>query len=186
MSMMLGRSRLINLDDCDIQVPIDCKFPDEPSTVIRTTGDSEIPTPTSGHLFRYSISQLIHEMKTNGANKRHPKDYFSIQTLHEKAVAFIDGLPAYLRSHNPDTSWDARFPWIQKQREQVLDTGNTFLLSLHRPHNHSFPKSRKAAIQAAMTILDSQQRVFEITKKHHYRFFSLAFTPSTRDFSFHQ
>ncbi|KUJ10325.1 uncharacterized protein LY89DRAFT_689606 [Mollisia scopiformis] len=179
MSMMLGRPRLINLDDCDIQVPIDCKFPDEPSTVvptaIRNARDNEMPVPISGHLFRYSIAQLVHEMKTNGANRRHPKDYTSIQALHEKAVALMDGLPAYLRTQNPDKSWDLRLPWIPRQREQILDNATSFLLALHRPHIHSSPKSRKAAIQAAIVILESQERVFEITRQYQYRLFGLAF-----------
>jgi hypothetical protein len=177
--MMLGRPRLINLDDCSIQVPIDCKFPADPSTAvptaIRTAGDIETPTPVSGHLFRYSISQLIHEMKSNGANRRHPKDYASIQNLHEKALLLMDGLPAFLRPQNPDTSWDNKLTWIPRQREQVFGNGTSFLLSLHRPHIHASPKSRKAAIQAAIGILDSQQRLFEITKQHQYKLFGLAF-----------
>lgn len=178
MSMMLGRPRLINLDDCSIQVPIDCKFPNDPSTVVPTAirrGDNEAPTPVSGHLFRYSISQLIHQMKSNGANSKHPKDFASIQTLHEKASMLMDELPAHLRLQNPDTSWDKKCPWISHQREQAFNNCTSFLLSLHRPHIHSSAKSRKAAIQAAICILDSQQRIFEITKQYHYKTFGLAF-----------
>ncbi|KAE8450529.1 hypothetical protein EG329_006260 [Mollisiaceae sp. DMI_Dod_QoI] len=179
MSSMLGRPRMINVNDCDIQIPIDCNFADDPSvvvpTAIRTGGENETPSIFSGHLFRYSIANLIHEVKASGANRRNPKDYNAIQSLHEKAVALMDGLPAFLRFQNPDTSWDTRFTWIPRQREQALNAGTSFLLALHRPHIHTSPKSRKAAIQAAITILDSQQRTFETTKPYQYKFFGLAF-----------
>lgn len=89
----------------------------------------------------------------------------------------LDAPPLVLRpsTENPDTSWDSRFPNLVRQREQVLAAGNSFLLGLHRPHAYSNLESRNAAVQAAFTLLDSQQHFFDRTPKNQYRFLGSTF-----------
>ncbi|KAE9363060.1 hypothetical protein N431DRAFT_423485 [Stipitochalara longipes BDJ] len=179
MALVLGRPRIINSHDCDVRLPIDCTIPDDPARVVPTAieGGGSPPSTISPSIFQYRISQLIHEMKTTGANKRFPRDYSVVQSLHARVICLLDTLPLVLRpsTQNPDTSWDARFPNLMRQREQVLAAGNSFLLGLHRPHAHSNQESRSAAMQAAFTLLDSQQRFFDKTPKNQYRFFGLTF-----------
>jgi hypothetical protein len=178
MALVLCRPRIINANDCDLRVPIDCRIPEDPSKVVPTAaeeGGNSPPSTISSIIFQYRISQLIHEMKTTGANKRFPKDYGVVKRLHDRVISFFDTLPVVLRPSNPDTSWDSRFPNVLRQREQVLATANSFILGLHRPHAHSNLQSRNAAMQAAFTLLDSQQRFFDKTPKNQYRFFGLTF-----------
>jgi hypothetical protein len=180
MALVLGRPRIINSNDCNIRVPIDCTIPDDPSRVVPTAveeGGGSPPSTITVSIFRYRISQLIHEMKTTGANKRFPRDYSVVQNLHDRVISFFDALPLVFRpsTQNPDTSWDDRYPNLMRQREQILTAGNSFLIGLHRPHAHSNLESRNAAMQAAFTLLDSQQRFFDKTPQSQYRFFGLAF-----------
>lgn len=178
MALVLGRPRIINANDCDIRLPIDCSIPEDPSRIVPTAaeeGGISPPSTISPIIFQYRISQLIHEMKTTGANKRFPKDYSVVQSLHDRVISFFDALPVVLRPSNPDTSWDSHYPNLLRQREQVLAAANSFILGLHRPHTHSKLESRTAAIQAAFTLLDSQQRFFDKTPKNQYRFFGLSF-----------
>lgn len=178
MALVLGRPRIINLNDCDIRVPIDCSIPDNPLHSVPTahslTGD-ETPSNFTTALFQNSMAYLIHEMRTSGANQRCPKDYHVIQDLHQRVDQLLDTVPIILRPKNPDTSLDVRFPNLRRQRERILCSGNSFLSALHRPHIHIYPQSRRAAILAALTIIEAQQRFFDLTPPHQYKFFGLAF-----------
>lgn len=178
MALVLGRPRIINLNDCDVRAPIDCSIPDNPLTSVPTAhslaGD-ETPSNFTTTLFQNSMAYLIHEMRTSGANQRFPKDYQVIQDLHQRVDHLLDTVPVILRPKNPDTSLDAQFPNLRRQREQILCSGNSFLSALHRPHIHIYPESRRAAILAALTIIEAQQRFFDLTPPHQCKFFGLAF-----------
>jgi hypothetical protein len=178
MALVLGRPRIINANDCDIRDPIDCSIPENPLTSLPTahilTGN-ETPSTFTTALFQYSMSFLIHEMRTSGANQKFPKDYNVIQDLHQRVDRLLDSVPLIFRSTNPDTSLDSRFPNLPRQREQLLCSANSFLSALHRPHIHIYPESRIAAIRAALTIIEAQQRFFDLTPVHQYKFFGLAF-----------
>jgi len=178
MALVLGRPRIINTHDCDIRVPIDCCIPENPLTSVPTTQSvtvNEAPSNFTTVLFQYSMSILIHEMRTSGANQRYPKDYHVIQDLHQKVDLLLDTVPPILRTKNPDTSLDSRYPNLCRQREQILCSANSFLSALHRPHIHIYPESRRAAILASLTIIEAQQRFFDLTPPHQYKFFGLAF-----------
>lgn len=106
---------------------------------------------------------------------RCPKDYSVIYELHQKVENLLDNLPLIFRPRNPDTSIDSHYPLLPRQRIQILCSGNSFLSALHRPHIHIYPKSRRAAIISAVTIIEAQQTFFEMTPRHQYKFFGLAF-----------
>lgn len=114
-------------------------------------------------------------MRTTGASMRCPKDYSVIYELHQKVENLLDNLPLIFRPRNPDTSIDSQYPLLPRQRIQILCSGNSFLSALHRPHIHIYPKSRRAAIISAVTIIEAQQTFFEMTPRHQYKFFGLAF-----------
>jgi hypothetical protein len=179
MAMVFGRPRIINANDCNIKLPIDCNIPEDPSKIVPTVahpiGDNDEPSSFSSYLFYYSLSQLAHEMRATGASSHCPRDYSAIQDFHDRVVSLLDAVPLILRPKNPDTSWDTRCPDLPLQREQVLTTANSFLLALHRPNIHIYPESRKRALEAALVTLESQQRFFEKVSRHHYKFFGLSF-----------
>ncbi|KAJ6005700.1 hypothetical protein N7451_003644 [Penicillium sp. IBT 35674x] len=80
-----------------------------------------------------------------------------------------------LRHHNPDTSWDSQYPYLPQQREELFTIVFTFLTALHRPHINAHVESLRAVLQAGIAALDSQQRLFDLTKPHHYMLCHLSF-----------
>ncbi|KAB8238699.1 uncharacterized protein BDW43DRAFT_262437 [Aspergillus alliaceus] len=179
MAMILGRPRTIHSDDCDMKPPIDCNIPKDPSKTVPMTvqpGEPQNgPTTVSASLFRYALAGKYHEMRALKADRPHPKDHAIIQNLHGQVKSLLENVPPYLRFKNPDTFWDAEYPFLPQLREEVYMTGNLFLMSLHRPHVLANAESRKAALEASLATLESQQRFFGQTSEHLYPFFGLAF-----------
>ncbi|KAF7591321.1 hypothetical protein BBP40_001697 [Aspergillus hancockii] len=179
MAMILGRPRTIHPDDCDVKPPIDCNIPKDPSKTVPMTvqpGEPQNgPTTVSASLFRYALAEKYHEVRALKADRPHLKDHSIIQTLHEQVISLLENVPPYLRFKGPDTSWDAEHPYLPQLREEVFMTGNLFLMTLHRPHILASTDSRKAALEAALATLESQQRFFGQTSEHHYPLFGLSF-----------
>ncbi|KAE8164297.1 hypothetical protein BDV40DRAFT_298561 [Aspergillus tamarii] len=179
MAMILGRPRTIHPDDCDAKPPIDCNIPKDPSKTVPMTiqpGESPNgPTTVSAGLFRYALAWKFHEMRALKADRPHLKDHVIIQGLHEQVISLLENVPPYLRFKNPDTSWDGEHSFLPQLREEVFMAANMFLMTLHRPHILASAQSRKAALEAALATLESQQRFFGQTSEHHYPLFALAF-----------
>lgn len=178
MAMLLGRPRMINLDDCDVKPPMDCNIPREPSTAIPMTvrpGDDNVIITVSAPLFRYTLARKMHEMRAVKADQPRPKDYSVVRKLHEKIIMSLDELPAFLSLSNADTTWDLDYPYLPHLRQELKVMANLFIMTLHRPHVISNIESRRAALQAALETLDSQRCFFEQAKPHLYHLFGLAF-----------
>ena len=166
------------MDDCDVKLPIDCNIPKNPSTAVPMTlrsEDNQDITTVSAPLFRYSLAEKIHKMRSHKADRPHPPDYSVVRNLHQEIILQLEELPPSIRPKGPDTSWDTQYPYLPQQREEVLIMMNLLLIALHRPHIVTNVESRKAAIQAALATLDSQQRSFEQIQQHYYQLFGLAF-----------
>ncbi|GAB1194137.1 hypothetical protein APSETT444_003378 [Aspergillus pseudonomiae] len=179
MAMILGRPRIIHPDDCNMKPPIDCNIPKDPSkTVPMTVQPGEPPngpTTVSAGLFRYDLACKFHELRALKADRPHLKDHTIIKGLHEQVISLLENVPPYLRFKNPDPSWDREYPFLPQLREEVFMTANLFLMTLHRPHILASAESRKAALEAALATLESQQRFFGQTSEHQYPLFGLAF-----------
>ncbi|KKP03289.1 fungal specific transcription factor domain-containing protein [Trichoderma harzianum] len=178
MAMLLGRPRMIHMDDCDVEPPMDCNIPGDPSTAVPMTvrpEDSQSISTASAPLFRYAMACKAHEMRALRADRPHLKDYSIVRTLHDEIMSLVEALPAFLRVKNPDTTRDADFPYLPQLRQEVQVMTNLFLMTLHRPHIISNLESRRAALQAALETLDSQQSFFAHAKQHQYQLFGFAF-----------
>lgn len=179
MAMILGRPRAINIDDCDAVMPTDCNIPKDPSktvpTIMAADGYNKLPSSVSASLIRYALAGKVHEMRALKLDRPHPKDPSLIQTFHEQIVSILDNAPPVLRPKHPDTSWDSHHSYLAQQREELLTLFNMFLMTLHRPHIATRAESRSAASQAAIVILESQQRLFDLSGTHHYKLFGLSF-----------
>ncbi|KAK9241894.1 hypothetical protein V1506DRAFT_465493 [Lipomyces tetrasporus] len=176
MALTLGRPRTINANDCTIKTPTDCDIPEDPSTTVPTSiGSANVPSSYTPRLFMYEISHKIHKMRSLAADKRYISDYNVVKVLHEQVMSLLDGLPPVFRPENPDISWDSRCPNFPKQRQQISMAASSFLMALHRPHVAIHKFSRDAGIRAALNILESQQRLFEMVSRHHHKFFYLSF-----------
>lgn len=171
----MGRARTINMDDCTIITPLDCNIPENPSKTVPTVASGrDAPSSYTPQLFNYGLGQLIHKTLSSGAAKPHVKDYNVVKTLHDQVVSLLNALPPVMRPENPDTSWDSRCPNLPKQRQQIFSFANSFLMALHRPHVGAHSASRQAAVQAALNTLESQQRLFDMMSRHHYKLYSLS------------
>jgi hypothetical protein len=179
MALILGRPRAINQDDCDANLPIDCNIPSDPSKTlpmaVSVVGSRAITTSVSASLIRYSLAEKVHELRALKLDRPHPRDPSLIQSFHEQVISIVDNAPPLLRSKHPDTSLDTQYPCLPQQHEELLTLANLFLMTLHRPHIVARQESRKAAFQAAVATLESQQRYFDQTEPHQYKLFSLSF-----------
>jgi hypothetical protein len=116
------------------------EFMKTPSRVVPTAaekGGNFPPSTNSPIIFRYRISQLNHEMKTTGANKRFPGDYSVVQSLHDRVISFLDALPVMIRPSSPYTSWDCRYPYLLRQATLGLG-GCKLILPWLTPTTRSF------------------------------------------------
>lgn len=177
-AMILGRPRMIHMDDCDAKPPLDCSIPRDPSTAVPMTvrlEDSPNISTASAPLFRYALACKVHEMRALKADRPRPKDYSVVRTLHEEIISLVETVPAFLRQKNPDTTWDLDHPYLPQLREELQVMANLFLMTLHRPHIISNLESRKAALQVSLETLDCQLMSFAQAKQHQYHLFGLAF-----------
>jgi hypothetical protein len=180
-SILLGRPRLINAVDCNVEPPIDCDIPENLESVDLSmiqayiSRKDRIPSSVCLHLFMYSLAQKIHEIRTLGADNRGLRDYTVVQRLHYQMVFLLEGLPPTVRSPNPDLSWDSQMPFLPRQRERIYSSAQSILMALHRPHIAKHTESRMRAQEAALNVLASQQRLFEVINRNHYAYFGHAF-----------
>jgi len=173
---MLGRPRAINVGDCTIRTPLDCNIPNDPSTAVPALPNTdEEPSSYSAHIFHYNLALVVHKLFSQGANRRHIKDYGIITNLHEQVTLLIDGLPPAARPSNPDISWDIHCPHLPKQRQHISNMANAFLIALHRPHVVEHAASREVATRAALDLLDGQHQFFNMVEEHQHRFYSMSF-----------
>lgn len=176
MAMMLGRSRMINAADCTVSTPLDCDFPMDPlNTVPAPSAQSGRPSTYTAQLVKYTSGYKIHQMLSAGVLSQHCKDYDLVMKFHTEILEILDFLPPTYSTCNPDTSWDATFPDVPKQRLHISVVISSILMALHRPHAMRFPFSRVSAIRAALDILAAQQRLFNLLQEYQYRIHSLTF-----------
>ncbi|ETN44308.1 uncharacterized protein HMPREF1541_10488 [Cyphellophora europaea CBS 101466] len=176
MSLLLGRSRMINAADCTAQVPMDCDIPPDPSWVMPAPATaSGRPSMYTAQLFKYFIAQKIHEALTLKALKSPCEDYSVVTRLQNEVLAMVERLPPASRYNNPEISWDAQYPNLSKQRMHIAIVANSFILALHRPHSTLRLESRKEAISSALKALSAQQWLFEHCDEHHYKIHTLLF-----------
>lgn len=177
--MILGRPRTIHPDDCDVQEPIECEIPENSSTCVPGTRQHVVerdrPNSVSNNLFLYRLSNVWHAVKAMKADRPSLTDSSVVQQVHDQVNRIMDRLPPTLRHEHPDLSWDEQYPYLRQQREDIVTKANLILMALHRPHLECLIESRRAALQAALVILDSQHRSFMIARPHQYKLFGLSF-----------
>lgn len=178
MALILGRPMMISNFDCDTQLPIDCDIPDFPSRTVPMTlsnNPGNRPTSFSASLVRYFIATKVHQIRELRLDTPHPRDYSMVGVLHQQALSILDSTKPVLRYQNPDTSWDSQYTYLPQQREELLTIVYTFLTALHRPHISAHVQSLRAVLHAGIVVLDSQQRLFDLTKTHHHMLCHLSF-----------
>ncbi|CAD0087711.1 unnamed protein product, partial [Aureobasidium vineae] len=173
-AMNLGRPRMINAKDCDIILPVDQSFPDDPSQTVPNPKDEHTPSPLSLLLVRYSIAGKVHEIREQGLDKQ-DADYSSVWAFHGQLTNLLDGLPSYLNPIKPATYLDSSFTYLPLHREEALSQLNLVIMELHRPFIATHPESRDAASKAATGSIDNQKALMELSGRHHYIYFGFGF-----------
>ncbi|KAL1628936.1 hypothetical protein SLS54_001625 [Diplodia seriata] len=179
MAWTLGRPRQINTSDCDIRTPMDCNIPNDPSKKVPlatpATDDDGMPSLFSSTLVQYELSKKVHEMREMLADKPYTRDYTVVWNFHKQILSILASAPPLVRPENPDTSFDDKYTALPKKREQINSVAHNMIMVLHRPHMAMHVESRRAAVQAALNVLDAQQRYFSLHKPYHYKLFGLTY-----------
>lgn len=172
--MNLGRPRMINARDCDIILPIDQSFPDDPSQTVPIPKSEHTPSPLSLLLVRYSIAGKIHEIREYGLDKQ-DADYSSVWTFHDELHNMLKDLPPFLKPNDPATHLDSEFSYLPLHREEASSLLNLVTMELHRPFIAQRPQSRNAALKAAVGSINNQKALMELSGQHHYSYFGFGF-----------
>lgn len=179
MAMVPGRPKMISDNDCDTQAPLDCSIPADPSKpvpmAVTIDGQGTQPSSVAASLITYSVSTKFHEVRAQKLDRPYPRDFSGLRRIQEEVLSILDNVTLVLGHRNPDTSKDSQYTYLPLQREEILTIVYTFITALHRPHIAARVESRDTASQAAIVILDSQQRPFEQMSKHHYKLCLLSF-----------
>jgi hypothetical protein len=176
MSLLLGRPAMIHRNDCRNGRPLNCDIPAEPLTtdpnVLVADG---LPFLFAERLFQYDVACKIHDSRDLGLDHVSPETYILVQDMQNQLQSLVAALPNFLRIQNPDTIFDELYDRLPLQRETIITSVSSNVYSLHRPHLATHEESRREVLSSTMDALDSQDRVFAMTPRHHYSMYTLSF-----------
>ncbi|KOS46191.1 hypothetical protein ACN38_g2824 [Penicillium nordicum] len=137
--------------------------------------ETDLPRPfdiiLAGYNVAYRYFKDIHQMEHNGADAQ---DYPVVERIHAAIKENLELLPSWCRLENPDTKFDRLHgcQWLPSAREGLSSLIHLVLLALHRPFIFSFADSRTKALEAGISILRAQERLFQQTEPHQCKVFN--------------
>jgi hypothetical protein len=172
MSLALGRPSFINLKECTVTPPLDCKIPiDRFKTVPTARSDFDKPTPMTERLLRFKMSLRgaeIRDLELQGPMPQNPE---KVKELDQFAMTIRNSLPSFFHGSSPDYTWDAECPFIPTHRELTSYLIDSFLMALHRPYIFKRERSQIRVYKSALSILDSQERLFQSIRNSRSSFY---------------
>lgn len=178
MAMILGRPTMINDRHCNATPPIDCQIPQDLTEFPPIPrGPLDPPNPFTERLLDYQLAGIVNEIDDMEAkiDKPPPLDFSSVDLMHSKILSFTEFFPPALAIHSRDTSYDQQYPFLPAQRELLKASAFCLIVGLHRPFVFTRDRSKMELVKASLVILDSQTRVFQMTKEHHHTVYTLCF-----------
>ena len=167
---------MIHAEDCTVMSPMDTDIPDHPSqTLFSIPAPNERPSFYTTAIVKHYLAHKIHKLMSLGAFRPSFTDYNAILSVHAEVIHALGNLPPTMRPEKPDTSWDLQYPEIMKHRLQISIIGNSFLLAMHKPYAARQAQSLELAVSAAIQVLDATQALFEKTRPHQYKIYTLVF-----------
>jgi hypothetical protein len=172
MAMALGRTMFIDLKQSTTTAPLDCIIPpDRLKHVPVSRKETEAPTPLTERIYRLEVTRRFREIRELESQGSLPSTPEKVRELHHFIETFRKNLPDYYRVKDPDRSWDDKCPFLQTHRELMVFLTESFLMALHRPYVFTREKSQKQVYTSALAILDSQDRLWDVTRTTQTQFF---------------
>jgi len=177
MAMILGRPTMINDRHCNVTPPLDCEIPSDLTKPPVPRGPLDPPTPFTERLLDYQLANIVNEIDEMEVKVDKPLnlDFSSIDLMHSKILSFTEFFPPALAIQNRDTSYDNHHPFLAAQTELLKASAFCLIVGLHRPFVFTRDRSKQELVKASLVILDSQTRVFQMTKEHHHTIYTLCF-----------
>lgn len=178
MAMILGRPTMINDRHCNATPPIDCQIPlDITELPPIPRGPLDPPNAFTERLLEYQLAGIVNEIDDMEVkvDKPLPLDFSSVDLMHSKVLSFTEFFPPALAIHGRDTSYDQQYSFLATQCELLKSSAFCLIVGLHRPFVFTRDRSKMEVVKASLVILDSQTRVFQITKPHHHTIYTLCF-----------
>lgn len=178
MAMILGRPTMINDRHCNSTPPLDCQIPqDLTESPPIPRGPLDPPNPFTERLLDYQLAGIVNEIDDIEVkiDKPLPLDFSSVDLMHSKILSFTEFFPPALAIHSRDTSYDQQYPFLPAQCELLKASAFCLIVGLHRPFVFTRDRSKVELVKASLVILDSQTRVFQMTKEHHHTIYTLCF-----------
>lgn len=178
MAMILGRPTMINDRHCNATPPIDCQIPQDLTELLPIPrGPFDPPHTFTERLLGYQLAVIVNEIDDMEAtvDKSLPLDFSSVDLMHSKVLSLTEFFPPSLAIHNRDTSYDQQYPFLETQCELLKAATFCLIVGLHRPYVFARDRSRMELVKASLVILDSQTRVFQITRPHLHHIYTLCF-----------
>ncbi len=122
-------------------------------------------------ILRLEMTRRLCEIRDLEAQGPIPGNPEKVKELHDFAIEFRKSLPGFYRTPDPDTLWDVECPFLPNHREQLCFLVDAFLIALHRPYIFTREQSQRQVYDSALTILESQERLFQsmnVFKSHMY------------------
>lgn len=178
MAIILGRPTMINDRHCNVTPPIDCQIPPDLTKALPVPrGPLDPPNPFTERLLDYQLANIVNEIDDMEVKVDKPLslDFSSVDLMHSKILSFTEFFPPALAIHNRDTSYDQQYPFLPAQCELLKASAFCLIVGLHRPFVFTRERSKMELVKASLVILDSQTRVFQMTKEHHHTIYTLCF-----------
>lgn len=145
------------------------------------SGGRKLPVPFSfileGYRVAYRYLQDIHDLESSGMSS--VDKHRTIENIHATIIQNMRRLPDWAKVDSTETSrqpsTESSDPWLPAARETLFTELHFALLALHRPYIFSVPRSREEAHNAALRVLASQSRLFNMSVPREYQPFNLVF-----------
>jgi hypothetical protein len=128
----------------------------------------------AGYNVAYRYFKDIHQLEHNGARSQ---DYPIVEHISAAIKKGLECLPSWCHLENPDTKFDGlrRCQWLPAAREGLSSLIHFVILALHRPFIFSVPHSRTEALEAGISVLRAQERLFEQSEPRQRKVFNFVY-----------
>lgn len=170
--VILGRPLTIDMRSPAFTMPIDAPVPaDRRRTAVIARGENDPPTPLTRSLWAYTCMAPLRDILDLEKDGPCPKDFSKVDRIQQRLEELQEQTPAFFRVENPDERFDSLpecywLPYVRANLPQLIEFN---FMALHRPYIFTRPKSRTAALQSSLKMLQVQRMHFLSLSPNHYK-----------------